>query len=55
VGRKAKNSTAPCGRRTENRWKRNALPLAGEITQPSQQRFTRVTGAELDLALDFFA
>jgi hypothetical protein len=41
--------------RAKNRCKRNALPLAGEITQPSQQRFTLVAGAELGFALDFFA
>jgi len=33
----------------------NALPLAGELTQPSQQRFTLRNGRELEFALDFFA
>jgi hypothetical protein len=41
-GSKAKNSTAPCGRKwPKTDAKRNALPRAGVAvtTQPSQQRF----------------
>jgi hypothetical protein len=39
----------------KSRRERNALPLAGEITQPSQQRFTLRMRARRRVALDFFA